>query len=53
MAYLENWSNIPPGKQRRQLFEKQKLTWAIWVSEQELQLLDVIFSKQCKVNAEL
>jgi len=24
MAYLENCSNIPPGKQRRQLFEKQK-----------------------------
>lgn len=52
MAYLQNCSNIPPGKQWRQLFEKQKLTWIIWVSGQELQLLDVIFSKQSRKNAE-
>lgn len=52
MAYLENCSNIPHGKQWGQLFEKQKLTWIIWVSEQELQMLDVIFSKQSRKNAE-
>lgn len=52
MAYLENCTNIPPEKQWRQLFEKQKLTWIIWVSGQELQLLDVIFHKQYRKNAE-
>lgn len=52
MAYLENCSNIPPEKEWRQLFEKQKLTWIIWVSGQELQLLDLIFSKQSRKNAE-